>query len=79
MSKLTEPVKVEASRKKGPKVLSEISVKRSMDGGHIVEHRYEGYQHEPRSYQFAPGEADRAKAHILRHTGLGEGAAPAEE
>lgn len=56
--------------KKGPKVLDEVRIKRAMDGGHVVTHHYEGYQHEPKSYSFGKNESARAAAHVARHTGM---------
>lgn len=58
------------AKPKGPKVLDEVNIKRSMDGGHTVTHRYEGYQHEPKTYAFGKNEGARAAAHISRHTGI---------
>jgi hypothetical protein len=71
--------------KAGKKVLDEVSIKRSMDGGHVITHRYQGYQHDPRPYNFGPGDGARAAAHLARHTGLpmkgasDDGAATEEE
>jgi hypothetical protein len=71
--------------KKGPKVLEEVRIKRSMDGGHVITHHYEGYQHEPRPYEFGKDEGARAAAHVQRHTGIpmseaaDDGAGEAEE
>lgn len=56
--------------KKGPKVLSHIEIHPRMGGGHQIKHVYEGYQHEPRTYEFEEDEGDRAAAHIVRHTGI---------
>lgn len=58
------------SAKKGPKVLDEVRIKRAMDGGHVVTHHYEGYQHEPKAYAFGKNETARAAGHVARHTGL---------
>lgn len=73
---MAEIVSAQTKGKKAPKVLDHIRVKRSLDGGHMVEHHYTSYQHEPRTYKFGKGEANRAAAHIARHAGLpgGEGA-----
>jgi hypothetical protein len=61
--------------KKTPKVLDHVRVKRALDGGHVVEHHYTDYQHEPRAYKFGKDEGGRAAAHIARHAGLpGSGA-----
>ena len=70
MKEATGPVEVKAERRKAPKVLSEVTIKRGLDGGHVVTHRYEGYEHDPRSYKFGPTEGSRAASHVSRHTGL---------
>lgn len=71
-------VTAEAKPKKGPKMLDELRVKRTLDGGHVVTHHYEGYQHEPKPYAFSKGEGARAMAHIARHAGLPAGGGAAE-
>jgi hypothetical protein len=64
-------VEAEAAKpKKGPKVLDHLRVSRSLEGGHVVEHHYTSFQHEPRPYKFGPEDGARAAAHILRHAGL---------
>ena len=67
------PVTAEAKRSKGPKVVKELSIKRTLDGGHVVTHHYEGYMHEPKPYKFGKGEGARAAAHVARHAGLEPG------
>lgn len=56
--------------KKGPKVLDHLRISRSLEGGHVIEHHYTSYQHEPKPYKFGADEGERATAHIMRHAGL---------
>lgn len=71
---MASPVAAEAVKsKKGPRVLDHLRVSRSLDGGHVVEHHYTNYSHEPRPYKFGPNEGSRAAAHIARHAGLPAG------
>jgi len=56
--------------KKPPKVLDHLRVSRSLEGGHVIEHHYTSYQHEPKPYKFGKNEGGRAAAHILKHAGL---------
>jgi hypothetical protein len=66
--------------KKGPKMLDELRIKRSLNGGHSITHHYEGYQHEPKTYSFGPQDKARAAAHVARHAGFPlEGGAEEEE
>ena len=41
-----------------------------MDGGHAITHNYQGYHHDPRTYNFGPNDKDKAAAHLWRHTEL---------
>jgi hypothetical protein len=65
--------------KAGPKVLESVEIRRSMDGGHAITHRYQGYQHDPRTYNFGPDEKARAAAHLSRHTELPMHSATSDE
>ena len=56
--------------KKAPKVLDHLRISRSLEGGHVIEHHYTSYQHEPKPYKFGKEEGGRAAAHIARHAGL---------
>ena len=65
-----EAVTAHTKGKKAPKVLDHLRISRSLDGGHVIEHHYTSYQHEPKAYKFGPDEGDRAATHALRHSGL---------
>ena len=65
--------------KAGKKVLESLTIRRAMDGGHAITHNYQGYQHDPRTYNFGPNEKDKAAAHLSRHTGLPMHSATGEE
>jgi len=56
--------------KKVPKVIDHLRISRSLEGGHVIEHHYTSYQHEPKPYKFGKEEGGRAAAHIARHAGL---------
>jgi hypothetical protein len=56
--------------KAGKKVLQDIVIARAMDGGHVMTHRYQGYQHDPRVFNFGPKDGARAASHLARHAGL---------
>lgn len=57
------------------KVLDEISVKRSANGGFIARHRFdnsgpgEGY-HEPEEHTFGEGEGNKMLDHLREHLGI---------
>jgi hypothetical protein len=65
----------ESKNRKPAKVLSHLSVSRSLDGGHVVEHHYTTDQHDPRIYKFGASDKARAREHVLRHAGLSESGA----
>lgn len=67
---MASPVEVKAEKPKGKKVLAEIRIKPALGGGHVIEHHYEGYQHDPRPYKFGANDGQKAIAHIARHAGL---------
>ena len=65
--------------RKPRKILDHIRVSRSLEGGHVIEHHFTSYQHEPEPHKFGPGRKADARAHLLRHTGLHEDGAEAEK
>jgi hypothetical protein len=71
MTKSEGPMVAESkTSKKPPKVLDHIRVSRSLEGGHVMEHHYTSYAHEPRPFKFGPEEGGRAAKHLLKHAGL---------
>jgi len=49
------------------KVLSHLRIEPAEGGGHIVEHHFEHYAHEPERHVFGATEGDEAMAHIAKY------------
>jgi hypothetical protein len=60
----------ESTAKKLLKVLDHLLVRRSVDGGHIVEHHYTHPRHKAEIHTFGKDEVERTIKHLLRHAGL---------
>lgn len=53
--------------RKAPKVLKEIAIMQGENGGHIVEHRFEHYEHPAEPHVFGKSEGPEAIQHIAEH------------
>lgn len=65
--------------KAGKKVLKSMEITRAMDGGHVITHHYQGYQHDSKPFTFGANEKARAAAHIARHAELPMAGASADD
>lgn len=71
MSRMSPAIaEVKAAKPKARKVMKSMEIERSMDGGHVITHRYQGYEHEPTPYKFAKSQGAMAAAHVAKHAGL---------
>ena len=55
-------------RKEAPKQLHHLEIHPRLGGGHVIQHHYTSYQHEPEHHSFDDGAA--AMKHIAKHAGL---------
>ena len=60
--------------KRSKRVLDSLEIKPKLGGGHIVTHRYQGYDHEPKPVEFnesgkGPG-GEHIASHLAKHGGL---------
>lgn len=81
---MAEIAEVSGSKPRGRKVLDELRVKRTLDGGHVISHHYQSYEHQPTPYKFGKTQGAMAMQHIAKHAGLpmagkAEEAEPKEE
>jgi hypothetical protein len=60
----------QAKGKKPPKVLESLRIKEAENGGHVIEHHFTSYEHEPESHVFAASEGAAAMAHIAKHANI---------
>lgn len=52
---------------KPPKVLDHLRVMKADNGGHVVEHHFTSYAHEPEKHVFSKSEGSKTIAHITKH------------
>lgn len=78
---MKEPMMAESTAKrKQPKVLDHIRIKGDMEtGGHIVEHHYTGYEHEPKIHRFNEDGKSQGGQHIYHHLMKHAGMPPVPE
>lgn len=57
-----------SQRKAGPKTLKSISVSRSADGGYLMQHQHDGYDHAPETHSAKTGA--QMIAHLSKHMGV---------
>jgi hypothetical protein len=69
----------EAKERTRPKVLDRLEIRPQLGGGHIVNHVYEGYHHDPMPVKFdkdgkregkGSGNGEHVVAHLIKHAGL---------
>lgn len=53
-----------SAQKAGPPKLAHIRIEPADGGGHVVEHHFENYVHEPKRYVFGAGEGQELLDHI---------------
>jgi hypothetical protein len=57
-------------RSKPAKVLAHLRVSEAENGGHVVEHHFTSYEHEPESHVFGKGQGAEMLAHVGKHMGV---------
>ena len=65
---VTESASVHGMRR--PKILSHMEIKEGEDGGHIVSHHFEHYDHPAEHYPFGEGEGREMLTHVAKHMGV---------
>lgn len=68
MSKTESVAHMPAGEAKKPKKrLSHLTVKEGEKGGHVVEHHFDHYSHEPEAHVFGASEGNALMEHIGKH------------
>jgi len=52
------------------KKLEHIRIKEAENGGHVIEHHFTSYEHQPESHAFGKDQGDEALAHIKESMGM---------
>ena len=52
------------------KVLESIRIKGAVNGGHVIEHHFTSYEHQPESHAFGKDQGEEALEHIGKHMGM---------
>jgi hypothetical protein len=60
----------EATTKKPAKKLDHMRIHKGQDGGHIVEHHFSGYEHQPERFPFGDTEGAAMMEHVAQHAGV---------
>lgn len=68
-----------SKEKKGPKIVSEIRLKRGASGHLTAERHHENYEHPPEAKSFKPSEGKAFMAHVAKHMGIKGEPEPGEE
>jgi hypothetical protein len=58
------------ARKKAPKALAHLRISPAENGGHVVEHHFTHYDHEPEQHVFGKGQGHEMLAHVAQHMGV---------
>ena len=59
--------------KRPKKELDHIRIKKAENGGHVIEHHFTSYEHQPESHAFGKDQREEALAHISKHMGVSMG------
>lgn len=59
-----------ARGRKAKKVLHHIEIHHAENGGHIVTHHHESFEHPPEPHVFGEGEGHKMLAHVAEHMGV---------
>ena len=70
---------VDSRAKKPPKVFKSMVLKHAENGGHIAEHHFENYEHEPEPHVFGKDEGHKLLAHVAKHMGIEHGEPDGDE
>jgi hypothetical protein len=66
-------------RKAPPKALDHVRIYKGEKGGHIIEHHFTSYEHQPEKHPFSKDDGEGALAHVAKHMGIAVGAEPHDE
>ena len=55
---------------KSEKTLEHLRIYKGAEGGHIVEHHFEGYEHPPERHPFGQDEGAKLHGHLSEHMGI---------
>lgn len=68
MAKGMEHARTRAPRE--AKELDHIRLSKAENGGHLAEHHYTSYEHQPEKHVFGEDEGEKLHAHLSEHLGV---------
>jgi hypothetical protein len=70
MSPVEAPRTASTRERKAPKTLRHIEIKEAENGGHIITHQFEHYEHPAEEHVFGEKEGHEALTHIAEHMNI---------